>query len=68
MFKIRIIFPDGTDEEQDEHFDTEREAEEHGAYLASCYRQGNEILHMSNPGDYPLEDEDADYEVIEVDE
>ena len=28
-----------------------------------------EILHMSNPGDYPLdEDADIDYEIVEIDD
>ena len=27
---------------------------------------GAEVLHLSNPGDYPVEDDNSDFEVIEV--
>jgi len=67
-YKVVMQYSDGTEEEDDEVFETEAEADEHGLYMLSCYTQGNEILHMSNPGDYPLPDEEADFEVIEVDE
>ncbi|WP_024866362.1 hypothetical protein [Butyrivibrio sp. FCS014] len=44
-----------------------RDAEEHGLYLCGCYKTGCEILNMSNPGDYPLdEDDDVDFEVVKV--
>jgi hypothetical protein len=67
MFKVVMKYSDGTTEEDDEVFPSETEAREHGSYLVSCYHEGAEVLHMSNPGDYPLvEDDDADYEVIEV--
>ena len=67
-YKVVMQYPDGTEEEDDEVFEAEAEADEHGLYMVSCYAQGGEILHMSNPGDYPLSDEEADFEVIEVDE
>lgn len=68
MFKVVMKYSDGTTEEDDEVFESEAEANEHGLYLCSCYEEGGEILHMSNPGDYPLDDDDrADFEVIEVD-
>lgn len=66
MSEYKIIF-DG--EEQDEVFATEADAEEHALYLCSCSREGAEILHMSNPGDYDYDEddfEDPDYEIIEV--
>ena len=67
MFKVVMRYPDGTEEEEDEVFETEAEADEHGLYMCSCYKQGGEILNMSNPGDYPLdEDDEADFEIIEV--
>ena len=66
MYKVVMKYPDGTTEEQDEVFQSESEAAEFGLYLVGCYDTGGEILHMSNPGDYPLSDEDADYEVVEV--
>ena len=49
MAKYKIIFDD---EEQDEVFDTEDAAEEYALYLRSCTKEGAEILHLSNPGDY----------------
>lgn len=68
MAKYKIIFDD---EEQDEVFDTEEDAEEYALYLSSCSREGAEILHMSNPGDYDYDEdfyEDPDYEIVEIDE
>lgn len=65
MEKYKVLF---NDELQDEVFDTEEEAEEHALYLCSCAREGAEILHMSNPGDYDADDYDTDYEIVEVDE
>lgn len=66
-FKLLMKYPDGTEEEEDELFDSEEEAKEYGDYMISCSREGAETLYMSNPGDYPLEDyEDPDYEVIET--
>lgn len=65
-FKVVIKYPGGTSEEEDELFDTEEAANEAGMYAISCVAQGSEILNMSNPGDYPLNDEAADFEVIEV--
>lgn len=66
-FKLLMKYPDGTEEEEDELFDSEEEAKEYGDYMISCSREGAETLCMSNPGDYPPEDyEDPDYEVIET--
>lgn len=67
MSKYKIIF-DG--EEEDDIFDTEEAAEEHADYLVSCTREGAEILHMSNPGDYDYDEDDFDdpeYEIVEID-
>ena len=66
MAQYKVIFED---EEQDEIFDSEEAAEEYALYLCSCSREGAEILHMSNPGDYDYdEDEEYDYEIIEIDQ
>lgn len=68
MSKYKVIF-DG--EEQDEVFSSVKAAEEHALYLCSCTREGAEILHMSNPGDYDYDEdnfETPDYEVVEVDD
>lgn len=52
---------------EDDVFDTEDEAKEQALYLMSCSREGAEILNLSNPGDYPLEDYvEPDYEIVEV--
>ena len=68
MSKYKIIF---AGEEDDEIFDTYEEAEEQALYYCSCARQGAEILHMSNPGDYDYDEEDwenPEYEIIEIEE
>ncbi len=68
MAKYKTIIED---EEQNEVFDTEEEAEEYALYLCSCAREGAEILHMSNPGDYDYDEdsfEDPEYEIVEIDE
>ena len=65
MSKYKVFF---NDEEMDEVFDTEEDAEEYALYLCSCAREGAEILHMSNPGDYDEDDYDEDYEIVEVEE
>lgn len=65
MSKYKVLF---NDEEMDEVFDTEDDAEEYALYLCSCAREGAEILHMSNPGDYDADDYDEDYEIVEVEE
>ena len=68
MFKIKLMYSDGNTEELDGVFDTEDEAEEYALESISEYHSGGEILNMSNPGDYPLDEEDdVDYEVIEID-
>lgn len=69
MPKYKIVY---YGEEQDEVFDTEEDAEEYVLYLSSCQRLGAEILNMSNSGDYDydedsFEDEDPEYEIIEID-
>lgn len=69
MFKVKLIFSDGNTEELDGVFDTEAEAEEYALESISEYHLGGEILNMSNPGDYPLDEEDdVDFELIEIDE
>lgn len=65
MAKYKVIF---NDEEQDEVFNSESAAEDYALYLVSCTKEGAEILHMSNPGDYDEGDYDDDYEIVEVDD
>ncbi len=64
MPKYKVLFAD----EFEEIFDTEEAAEEYALYLISCSKEGAEILHMSNPGDYNANDYEIDYEIIEIDE
>lgn len=67
-FKVVMKYSDGEREELDEVFETEGEAEEFGLEQVSNFSVGGEILHLSNPGDYPLPSEsvEADYEVFEI--
>ena len=68
IFKVVMKYSDGEIEELDDVFDTEEDAEEHGLYMCSCFTEGSEILYMSNPGDYPLDEAgEADFEIIEID-
>ena len=71
MMKYKVImhYEDGTDEELDELFDSERQAQEGGLYAIGCYNLGGEVLNMSNPGDYPLnEDEEVTFDIVPCDE
>lgn len=69
MYKVLLKYSDGTTDLYDDEFETEEEAEDYGLYLIGCSREGAEILNMSNPGDYPLDDnEDLDFEIVEFDE
>lgn len=65
-FKVVMHYSDGETEELDEVFETEEAADEYGLYMNSCTSLGAEILHMSNPGDYPDDDDESDFEIIEV--
>ena len=65
-YKVVMTYPNGEEEEMDEIFDTEEEADRYGLECISNYKAGGEILNLSNPGDWPLEDEDPDFEIIEV--
>lgn len=67
MYKVVMIYPDGTTGEDDEVFVTEDEARAYGEEQCSNYTAGGEVLHMSNPGDYPLSDDEVDFSVTEVD-
>ncbi len=73
-FKVLIKFSDGEvidsyEEDGDEGiFDTEEDAEQYYLDTMSNYSAGGEILNLSNPGDYPLEEveEEPDYEIVEI--
>ena len=67
MAKYKVIF-DG--DEQNEVFSSEKAAEKYALYLCGCCREGAEMLHMSNPGDYDYDEDDfeyPDFEIVEVD-
>ena len=67
-FQVQMNYPDGSSEMEDGLFDTEEEAEEHGLYMVGCYREGGEVLNLSNPGDYSESFDDAGFEIIEVED
>lgn len=66
-FKVVMTYSDGDREELDDVFETESEAEAFGLEQVSNFDAGGEVLHLSNPGDYPAPDAgvQADYEVVE---
>ena len=64
VYKIRMIYPDGETEIMDDEFDSYEDAKEMAQYYVGCYTEGGELLHMSNPGDYPISDEEAEYEIF----
>ncbi|MBR5677404.1 MAG: hypothetical protein IKX20_04625 [Paludibacteraceae bacterium] len=73
MGKYQIVFhwTDGTDEVDDNdgaYYDSEEEAEETALYYLSCCKQGAETLEMSNPGDYPYNEEDFEDDEFDVEE
>ncbi len=62
---FKLHWPNGMDD--DELFDTMEEAEQHALMQISNYNAGGEVLHLSNPGDYPeTDDDDPEYEITEV--
>ena len=67
-YQVRMYYPDGTTDLDEEIFETEAEAKEYGEYLVSCCSLGQEILHASNPYEYPDSDYEADFSIVEVDD
>lgn len=72
-----LTFPDGeeisvTDElSYGGPFDTKEEAMEAAQELLNDMATGAEVLNMSNPGDYPMPDDDdldPDIDIVEVDD
>ena len=67
MAKFKVLF---YGEYEDEVFNTKEDAEEYALYLCSCAREGAEILHMSNPGDYDYDEDDFEdpyYKIVKID-
>lgn len=56
-FKPFLKFENGEELDLEEEFDTEEEAVDFGFQSISNYHTGMDVLHMSNPGDYPEENE-----------
>lgn len=71
-YYVEIEFKDGdtiVEDNDGKYYDSEEEAMEAADYAVSCTRQGAEIFHMSNPGDYPYDESDYDdveYNIVEV--
>ncbi len=73
-YKVIITFPDGETFDSEEEdgplgiFDTEEEAQEYFNEWLNGYETGGEVLHMSNPGDYPMEivGQEPEYEIVEA--
>ena len=73
-----MMMSDGEDDEMpmedgsydDAVFDTEEEANEAGLEAVGNSRLGAEILFMSNPGDYPYDEDtyDVDFRIIEIED
>lgn len=62
-YYYEIHFGDGEimdSRDNDEFFDDEDEADEAALYALSCANVGAELLHLSNPGDYPDSDGHTD--------
>ena len=62
-YYYEIHFSDGEiidSRDDDELFDDEDDARDAAEYTLSCASVGAEVLHLSNPGDYPDEDADTD--------
>lgn len=58
------------DSYEDAIFDSYEEANDAALECRSNYREGAEILNLSNPGDYDYDEdnfEGLDYEIIEID-
>ena len=68
-YKVIMHYSNGISEEEEDIFDTEDDAEQYALYLISCGKEGAEILNLSNPGDYDLDDYDEpDFEIVEFDD
>ena len=66
-YKVLMLHPDGTEEMEDEIFETAAAAEAYGSYVRSCIRRGAETLQQANPEEYPMDGfEDSTYKVIEI--
>ena len=74
MSKYKIVYhwSSGEIDEDDNYgdfFDTYQEAYDEASYGLQAAKEGAEILNMSNPGDYPFDEDDFEdnyFEIIEI--
>ena len=76
QYKYILTFPDGhTLDSQEEYdycedgvYDSYDDAEEAACNDIGNYHAGAEVLHMSNPGDYPSDgdSDDVEYDIEEI--
>ena len=57
-YTVTIHFPT-YDYDLDGEFDSEEEAADAACEAISAWEVGGEVLNMSNPGDYPYDEDDA---------
>ncbi len=67
-YQARLYFSDGETIDDNCTYNTEEEAEESALNMISNYHTGIDVLHNSNPGDNPLDDDEIDYEIFEIDD
>lgn len=67
-FLVEMIYPDGTTDLEEEVYDSYEEAEDAALYSCSCYNQGAEDLFLSNPGDYPMSEDEPDFRIISIED
>lgn len=67
MFKVVIHYGDW-DDELEEEYSTYDDAMEAVEDYFTDYNTGGEILHMSNPGEYPVvsDSSDLDYDIYKI--
>lgn len=74
MSKYKIVYhwSSGEIDEDDNYgdfFDTYQEAYDEASYGLQAAKEGAEILNMSNPGDYPFDEDDFEdnyFEIVEI--
>ena len=68
-YKYILHYPDGSDEESEDIYNSYEDAESAALDDVSAYRTGGEVLYYSNPGDYPYdEDDEVEFDIIEIDD
>ena len=66
-----LEFADGSSEDETNEghgYDTYEEAEEEAIEWISNYHAGNEVLNLSDPGDWPLDEEEVEYTIYDDEE